>query len=104
MRSNSLAMQNEHIREAKSPLSFCAAQNYFKFNKAERNDPSEVLRNMEIESDTEMSIKSITNWFESWKRYRAAVRELSHLTDRELADLGLQRSEIDLVARQSVGV
>ena len=51
-----------------------------------------------------MSIKTITNWFESWMRYRAAVRELSQLSDRELHDLGMQRTEIDMVARQSLGV
>ena len=51
-----------------------------------------------------MSLKTITDWFEGWKRYRAAVRELSHLTDRELADLGIQRAEIDMVARQSLHV
>ncbi len=51
-----------------------------------------------------MSIKSITGWFENWMRYRTAVRELSSLTDRELNDLGIQRAEIDLVARQSLNI
>ncbi|MCR4522955.1 DUF1127 domain-containing protein [Bosea sp. 47.2.35] len=32
-------------------------------------------------------------------RYRETVRELSRLSNRELADLGVSRSEIDFVAR-----
>ncbi len=31
--------------------------------------------------------------------YRQTVRELSRLTNRELADLGLTRSEISFIAR-----
>lgn len=51
-----------------------------------------------------MSLKSISNWIGAWKRYRVAVRELENLSDRELADLGIVRSEIEIVARQSAGV
>lgn len=35
----------------------------------------------------------------AWLRYRETVRELSRLTDRELADLGIARFEIATVAR-----
>jgi uncharacterized protein YjiS (DUF1127 family) len=35
----------------------------------------------------------------NWKRYRQTVRELSRLSDRDLADLGISRFEIDTVAR-----
>ncbi|MFL6970535.1 MAG: DUF1127 domain-containing protein, partial [Xanthobacteraceae bacterium] len=34
----------------------------------------------------------------TWRRYRACVRELSRLDDRELADIGLTRSQIAWVA------
>jgi uncharacterized protein YjiS (DUF1127 family) len=36
----------------------------------------------------------------SW-RYHEVVRVLSHLSDRELEDIGISRNEIDAVARQS---
>lgn len=35
----------------------------------------------------------------AWLRYRETVSELSRLTDRELADLGIHRFEIQNVAR-----
>ena len=97
-------MQNLHGREAKSPLLFCTAQIYGHFNRKQTGRPTATPCNAVKGSETEMSIRTITNWYEGWKRYRTAVRELSQLTDRELNDLGIQRTEIDLVARQSLGV
>lgn len=43
-------------------------------------------------------IASITRFFEAWKRYGTAVEELSHLSDRELADIGISRSDIQRIA------
>jgi uncharacterized protein YjiS (DUF1127 family) len=45
-------------------------------------------------------ITSFVRLLRSWRDYGAAVRELSALNDRELADLGISRSDIDWVARQ----
>ena len=42
---------------------------------------------------------SITRLFSRWRRYGAAVNELSHLSDRELADIGISRSDIQRVAQ-----
>jgi uncharacterized protein YjiS (DUF1127 family) len=41
----------------------------------------------------------VTAWVDEQRRYRRTVEELSYLTERELADIGLSRSDIDLVAR-----
>jgi uncharacterized protein YjiS (DUF1127 family) len=41
---------------------------------------------------------SIARLFHAWKRHAAVTQELSHLTDRELADIGITRSDIDRIA------
>jgi len=43
-------------------------------------------------------LTSITRIFHTWKRYGDALNELSHLTDRELADIGVSRSDIPRLA------
>ena len=48
------------------------------------------------------SIKTITQKISAWRRYREVVRELSQMTDYELADIGISRCDIGYVARQSV--
>ncbi len=48
-----------------------------------------------------MSIKDITHKIQEWRRYRASVRELSRLSDRELRDLGLVREDIEHVAKKA---
>jgi uncharacterized protein YjiS (DUF1127 family) len=41
----------------------------------------------------------ISGWFAEGRHYRATVDELSALTDQQLADVGVLRSEIPEVAR-----
>jgi uncharacterized protein YjiS (DUF1127 family) len=41
---------------------------------------------------------SIIRFLHAWKRYGAAVKELSALNDRELADIGITRSDIPRLA------
>jgi uncharacterized protein YjiS (DUF1127 family) len=41
---------------------------------------------------------SIARLFHAWKRSGHIRRELSHLSDRELADIGITRSDIDRIA------
>jgi uncharacterized protein YjiS (DUF1127 family) len=45
--------------------------------------------------------KMIKRWM-LHARYRKTVKELTQLTDRDLADLGIHRSDIARVAKQSV--
>ena len=47
----------------------------------------------------------IKRWVIGYQRtlkYRRTVRELTALTDRDLADLGISRSDIYRVARRSI--
>ena len=40
--------------------------------------------------------------YRNWRRYRETVSELGRLSNRELSDLGISRSEIHAVARRAV--
>lgn len=44
----------------------------------------------------------LTGWFGEQRRYRQTMNELSALTDRELADIGVARHEIESVAQRCV--
>lgn len=37
--------------------------------------------------------------YQSWQKYRRTYDELSRLSNRELADLGIGRGDIDFIAR-----
>lgn len=39
--------------------------------------------------------------YSSWKRYARTIKELEGLSSRELADLGISRSDIQRVAREA---
>lgn len=41
---------------------------------------------------------TIARFFHARKRYGAAMQELSHLSDRELSDIGISRSDIPRLA------
>jgi uncharacterized protein YjiS (DUF1127 family) len=43
---------------------------------------------------------SILRLYQAWKRHDAVRRELSELTDRELADIGITRSDIERIASE----
>jgi uncharacterized protein YjiS (DUF1127 family) len=44
---------------------------------------------------------NITRSLNTWRKYRQTVEELSRMSDRELSDLGIGRSEIRSVARRA---
>jgi uncharacterized protein YjiS (DUF1127 family) len=48
------------------------------------------------------SFKSISEKLGAWRRYREAVRELSSLSDRELADIGIRRGDIHFVVANAL--
>ncbi|MAP18523.1 MAG: DUF1127 domain-containing protein [Aurantimonas coralicida] len=41
--------------------------------------------------------------YNNWRRYRETVNELNRLSQRELADLGISRGDINSVARRAIG-
>jgi uncharacterized protein YjiS (DUF1127 family) len=49
-----------------------------------------------------ISLKMVSEKVNAWGRYRAAVRELSHLSDDDLSDIGIGRGDIEYIARRSV--
>ena len=44
---------------------------------------------------------AVATRFAQHRKYRATLNELSVLTDRELADLGLSRAGLHIIARES---
>ena len=48
-----------------------------------------------------MVVAYILSKLRAYRRYRQTIRELMQFTDRELADLGISRNDIDAVARQT---
>ena len=49
-----------------------------------------------------ISLKTISEKLDAWRRYRAAVRELSQLSDHDLSDIGIGRGQIENIARRPV--
>jgi uncharacterized protein YjiS (DUF1127 family) len=43
-------------------------------------------------------IAALARFIQEWKRYNRSLSELSRLGDRELADIGISRSDIPRVA------
>ena len=48
------------------------------------------------------SLKSLSEKLGAWRRYREAVRELSALSDRDLADIGIRRGDINFVVSNAL--
>lgn len=46
-------------------------------------------------------ITALVRFIQQWKRYNRSLSELSRLGDRELADIGISRSDIPRLAWKS---
>lgn len=51
-----------------------------------------------------LTLKKIARWYKARTRQQRTVRELSSLNNRELADIGLTRTDIDRVAKEANSV
>jgi uncharacterized protein YjiS (DUF1127 family) len=51
-----------------------------------------------IDEGTKTMLFSVIRFLHAWKRYGTAVQELASLSDRELADIGITRSDIPRLA------
>ncbi|WP_275785137.1 DUF1127 domain-containing protein [Pararhizobium gei] len=45
---------------------------------------------------------NVARSFNNWRKYRQTVTELGRMSSRELRDLGIDRADIQTVARASV--
>lgn len=45
---------------------------------------------------------NIVRSFQNWRRYRETVGELARLSNRDLADVGIQRADIGRLAREAI--
>jgi uncharacterized protein YjiS (DUF1127 family) len=55
---------------------------------------------IELKKETEM-FEALKTRYSTWKRYNRTVAELSALSSRELADLGIVRADIEQIARSA---
>lgn len=51
-----------------------------------------------------LTLKKIARWYKARTRQQRTVRELSSLNNRELADIGLTKTDIDRVAKEANSV
>jgi uncharacterized protein YjiS (DUF1127 family) len=40
--------------------------------------------------------------YRAWRRYRETVREMNHLSDRDLHDMGISRGDIPAIAQRKL--
>lgn len=64
--------------------------------------PTVVAGRSALEKENVMSLKLLAEKIRNWQRNRESVRELSKLSDRELADLGINRVDIEFVVKNGL--
>jgi uncharacterized protein YjiS (DUF1127 family) len=60
-----------------------------------------ITRRLSGNRKAKIMLVAILNFLQSWRRYNASLNELNQLGDRELADIGITRSDIPRVAWDS---
>jgi uncharacterized protein YjiS (DUF1127 family) len=52
----------------------------------------------ELKGKKDTMFAALVRFIQEWKRYNKSINELSRLGDRELADIGISRSDIPRIA------
>jgi uncharacterized protein YjiS (DUF1127 family) len=88
-----------------STCEFCVAalQQYY-FATHHRDLYSSPDSGCSPEKGRKTMLLSIVRLLNAWKRYGVAMQELSHLSDRELADIGITRGDIQRIAWEQARV
>ena len=60
--------------------------------------PVVLGRHFDEERENDTMFAALVRFIQEWKRYNQSLNELSRLGDRELADIGISRSDIARVA------
>jgi uncharacterized protein YjiS (DUF1127 family) len=94
-------MRLAHIRLSYMSNSLWPEQLYIALHQHGATGIPETARRAGKRRNTPL-IKTLTTKYTAWRRFRESVRELSRLSDRELNDLGIGRSDIVTVVRQSL--
>jgi uncharacterized protein YjiS (DUF1127 family) len=76
------------------PLLMQREPGYIHITKRERT------RSCGTKGATEMSNK-LVDTYKAWRKYRETYNELMRLSSRDLADLGINRTQIPSIARQA---
>jgi uncharacterized protein YjiS (DUF1127 family) len=66
-----------------------------------RRDRSNDGRRHDEKKEPTMAFEFVRQYFENRRVYLRTLRELSSCSDRELHDLGIERGDIEHIARQS---
>jgi uncharacterized protein YjiS (DUF1127 family) len=83
-----------HNCTAAFELFFVISASYFMAND---DCADAILRRTKI-TRSDMLLSSLIRMIRSWRRFNASLRELNAMGDRELADIGISRSDIPRVA------
>ncbi len=76
---------------------------YIRIAAAHNHCAPDNSNHLQSNRGTTVFIANIVAKFQSFLRYRETVRELSKLSDRELDDLGIVRTDIANIARHYAG-
>ena len=97
-------MRFKHGGKALLSLAESRFSTYMQCNKFSRfwAPPLQRLTIYPTKDRTMLTISTLKNNFRRWAKIRNTIRELSSLTDRDLNDLGISRSDIRFVAKRSV--